>query len=88
MNSVNIKLKAFSPDSGEDGTFDILKWADPDLDPGDKTIFDDLVMDGDKKDNKGDFADIKTEIKTEADGRSLFHGCSFQTCLMFRFFTS
>lgn len=44
--------------TGEDGTFDILKYADPDLDLGsdNKTIFDDLVYD-DKEHNKKDDAE-------------------------------
>lgn len=62
--------------SGADGTFDILKYADPDLDLGsdNKTIFDDLVEDSkpqesDEKPEKSEFPDIKTQPKTETDGK-------------------
>lgn len=63
--------------SGADGTFDILKYADPDLDLGsdNKTIFDDLVedvkpQDEDKKAKKEDaFSDVKSQMKTETDSK-------------------
>jgi hypothetical protein len=66
---------------GADGTFDILKYADPDLDLGsdNKTIFDDLVedvkpQDEQKKDVKkeDEFSEIKTQPKQENEGRLLF----------------
>ncbi|XP_052230616.1 uncharacterized protein LOC127844448 isoform X3 [Dreissena polymorpha] len=67
----------------EDGSFDILSYADPDLDPGDRTIFDDLVADvnqpSDKKtdqklvpgDGKREFKEepgLKKEVKHKTEG--------------------
>ncbi|XP_052804919.1 histone-lysine N-methyltransferase 2D-like isoform X3 [Mya arenaria] len=53
-----------------DGSFDILKWADPDLDPSDKTIFDDLVDDVKPKDGKKPVGpNIKTESGVVTDGK-------------------
>ena len=45
--------------TGEDGTFDILKYADPDLDLGsdNKTIFDDLADDTKEHEDKKEGAE-------------------------------
>lgn len=64
--------------AGADGTFDILKYADPDLDLGsdNKTIFDDLVedvkpQDEQKKEGKkeDEFSEVKTKAKQENEGK-------------------
>ena len=64
--------------TGPDGTFDILKYADPDLDllgPDNKTIFDDLVevskQADDTKKTEGK-EEEKSEAKSEIEGNIHF----------------